>query len=150
MFSSSMPSLFGRPDAVLTGNETLRSLIVELRQLRRSLSVGESHASSDARRLLSDFSAELYAYFDAEENDEYFGTIVVDCPALKRGVDKLGAAHAGFRDSVGLLRQLAGDETRRSELAVGIGRVIFDFEAHERAESAILGDYFRLVESDVV
>jgi hypothetical protein len=141
MFHSSHPSLFGRPDAVVTESESLRSTIFALRSISGSLLRFTPRAVSEARNLLSDFSARLSTYFDAEEAGGYFGTIRTNCPELKHKVVALEQAHTDLRDAVASLRRLARDGTDAIDLGRRIALVIDDFEAHEHAENSLLQEF---------
>ena len=141
MFVSSTPTLFGRPEAVQSGDGALRLTIVELRSVCDALRDSDVRAGATARRLLSDFSAELFVYFDAEEGDDYFETMVMDCPHLKGQVDRLQAAHDVLRDSAGSLQQLASCGGPEALLADAIGDLVDDFEQHENAENELLQQF---------
>lgn len=142
MFHASHPSLFGRPDTVVVDSDSLRSTISGLRRISGSLLSYAPRAITDARDLLSDFSARLSTYFDAEEEGGYFGTIWTDCPELQHKVVVLEQEHTDLRDAVATLRRLARDGAQAADLGRRIGLVIDEFEAHERAENGLLQDFF--------
>lgn len=142
MFHSSHPGLFGRPETVVMDSQSLRSTIVGLRRISGSLLSYAPQAMAEARNLLSDFSARLSTYFDAEEAGGYFDTIGTDCPELQHKVVTLEHAHTELRDAVASLRRLARDANESADLGRRIGLVIDDFEAHEHAENGLLQEFF--------
>lgn len=142
MFHSYQPDLFGRPDAVVMNSNLLRTTISGLRGVSGSLLSYAPKAMTEACDLLSDFSARLSMYFDAEEASGYFGTIATDCPALQHKVSAMEQAHTELRDAVASLRRLAREGTAAADLSRRIGLVIDDFEAHEHAEKGLLQEFF--------
>jgi hypothetical protein len=138
MFSSSMPAVRASP----IGDGALDATIAELRNLCVSLSQQDPRAVADARRLLAAFSAELGAYFDAEERDDTFEALSVDRPSLRSRVVSLEAAHTLLRDRAGGLQRLAHDGSAGARLALRIERVVDEFEAHEQAEDAVVQEFF--------
>jgi hypothetical protein len=142
MFHSSHPTLFGRPAGVHSETEALRSTIAGLRRVSAFPLSYTPQATIETQSLLSDFSAALSTYFDAEEASGYFGMMTAEYPGLERQVVVLQQAHVDFRDAVASLRQLARDGTETADLARRIGIVIDDFEQHEHAESDLLDDFF--------
>jgi hypothetical protein len=97
---------------------------------------------TEARGFLSDFSARLSTYFDAEEAGGYFDTIRSACPELQHKVVALEQAHTNIRDSVTSLRRLARDSTEAADLGRRIGIVMDEFDAHEHAENGLLQEFF--------
>jgi len=142
MFHTSHPDLFGRPDAVVVNSDLLRTTINELRRASGSLLSYSPRAMTEACDLLSDFSARLSMYFDAEEASGYFGTICTDCPELQHKVVALEQTHTELRDAVASLRRLAREGSAAADLSRRIGLVIDDFEAHEHAEKGLLQEFF--------
>lgn len=142
MFHSSHPTLFGRPAGVHSETEALRSTIAGLRRVSASLLSYSPQATIEARSLLSDFSARLSTYFDAEEASGYFGMIAAQYPGLEPQVVVLEQEHVDFREAVSSLRRLARDGTETADLSRRIGVVIDNFEQHEHAENDLLDDFF--------
>jgi len=142
MFHASHPNLFGRPDAVVANNDLLRTTIGDLRRVSGSLLSYAPRAMIEAGDLLSDLSARLSVYFDAEEASGYFGTICTDCPQLQNKVVALEQTHTELRDTVASLRRLANEGVAAADLSRRIGLVIDDFEAHEHAERRLLQEFF--------
>jgi hypothetical protein len=142
LFHSSHPNLFGRPDAVVANSDLLCTTIGDLRRVSGFLLGYAPQAMNEAGDLLSDFSARLSMYFDAEEASGYFGTICTDCPELQNKVVALEQTHTELRDAVASLRRLAHQGVAAADLSRRIGVVIDDFEAHEQAERRLLRDFF--------
>lgn len=142
MFHSAQPSLFGRPNAVVMESELLRSTISRLRRLSTSRFKDARHAMTETRTLLSEFSARISSYFDAEESGGYYGTISMDCPGLVPKVAELEQAHTHLRHAVASLRRLIRDGTVVADVGRRIGLVMDDFEALEHAEKDLIQEFF--------
>jgi hypothetical protein len=123
-------------------SELLRSTISGLRRVSDSHFSDSPHARNETRTLLSDFSARLSTYFDAEESGGYFGTISTDCPGLLPKVADLEQAHTDLRLAVASLRRLVRDGTGAADVGRRIGVVIDDFETLEHAENDLLQEFF--------
>jgi len=123
-------------------SELLRSTISGLRRVSDSHFGDAPPAMTETRTLLSELSARLSTYFDAEESGGYFGTISTDCPGLLPKVVELEQAHTDLRDAVASLRGLARDGTGAAEVGRRIGVVIDDFETLEHAENDLLQEFF--------
>jgi hypothetical protein len=143
MFHSLNPTLFGRPAGVLSEAESLLVTIGELRRVSDALIAHMPHATTHARLLLSDFSAQLSTYFDAEENGGYFQTIVTDRADLEPRIAILRATHDRLRDSVASLRRLARNESDSTTLGHGIADVIDALDRHEVMERALLQEFLQ-------
>lgn len=143
MFHSMNPTLFGRPAGVLSEAESLLGTITELRRVSGVLMARAPHGTMHARLLLSDLSAQVSTYFDAEEQGGYFQTIVTDRPDLGPRVALLSAAHDELRESVASLRRLAHDGSEPMSLGRGIADVIDALEGHEALERALLQEFLQ-------
>ena len=144
MFHSTNPSLFGRPEGVLSTVYALRASVGTLRDVSMSLRGEKSQAYVAAGRALGDFSATLSTYFDAEENGGYFAGIVDDCPDFKSRISGLEETHEHLRDSIASARRMA-DRTEQSQmpaLARHIDCILSDLARHEHAENELLQDFF--------
>lgn len=122
----------------------LRASVVALRRISLSLQGEMSQDYAAASGALSDFSATLATYFDAEENGGYFAGIVDDCPQFQGRIHKLEETHEHLRATIASARHLA-DRGERSEMrALGrdIDCILEKLERHERAENELMQDFF--------
>ena len=144
MFHSTNPSLFGRPDGVLSRVYALRASVITLRGVSVSLRGENSRAYVAAGRALGDFSATLSTYFDAEENGGYFAGIVDDCPDFKSRISSPEETHGHLRESIASVRRMAtrAERSQMPALARHIDRILDDLERHEHAENELLQDFF--------
>ncbi len=142
MFHSNNPTLFGRPSGIATGAVALRSTIVRLRALSRSLASGVPHQAAEARELLSDFAAQLSVYFDAEETGSYYGTILAGRSGPEGKAAGLERGHDVLRDLVASVRRFARDGGESRELGRRIALVVDDFERQEHEENDLLQEFF--------
>jgi hypothetical protein len=72
----------------------------------------------------------------------YFGTLALERPDLALGIGDLRADHTAMLEAIEELSLLAGDETRREELGTKTSKLLERFRAHERAENALLQEFF--------
>jgi hypothetical protein len=139
------PTLFGRPEGVQSQTVALQSTLCDLRAANSCLSNNLPDAFFATLRLLSDFSRQLSAYFDAAECKNYFNTIASECPTLERRARLLERAHQRLKASFAS----AGAPARGREkictlsLATRIDVLLDDFERHELAEGELLQEFFR-------
>jgi hypothetical protein len=141
MFHSSNPSFFGRPTGVSSESLALRSTVSELRGVCLSLLRRGPRAFVDADRALADFAGRLSSYFDAGQGAPYFKTIVEVCPSLGARATSIEQDHEALMQSVDWVRGLTA-RANATRLARHIGGVLDRFEEHERAETALLQDFF--------
>lgn len=142
MFHSNNPTLFGRPNGIVTGAFALRSTIARLRALSRSLATDVPHEAAEARELLSGFADQLSGYFDAEETGSYYGTILAGHPGPDAKAEGLERGHDVLRDLVASVRRFARDGGESRELGRRIDLVVDDFERQEHEENDLLQEFF--------
>ncbi|HEX3596787.1 MAG TPA: hypothetical protein VHU80_16875 [Polyangiaceae bacterium] len=142
MFHSPNPTLFGRPDGVLTETEALWRTVAGLRGVAAALAGSASQVTIEARRLLANFSTNLAAYFNVKEAGGYFGAIVAERPDLEKRVTALTRGRAELKDSVTSVRRLSFRTADRMELGRRIGGVVEGFEKHEQSENELLQTFF--------
>ncbi len=122
----------------------LRASVVALRRISLSLQGEMSQDYVAASGALSDFSATLATYFDAEENGGYFAGIVDDRPEFQGRIHKLVETHEDLRATIASARLMA-DRGERSEMpALGrdIDSILEQLERHERTENELMEDFF--------
>jgi hypothetical protein len=136
-----LPDLFGRATTVWGEHAALRATLSRLR--RFSVVTGDERPEDDAelRDLLARFSEQLLEHFAAEEHEEYFGTLIADCPRLADPIARLRTEHREMMGAIVLLKSLvsSGD---RLEFASRLGNLLDQFLAHERAENLLLQEFF--------
>lgn len=142
MFHSNNPTLFGRPGSVVAGATALRSTIVRLRGLSRSLTSEAPQAPTGVHELLSRFADQLSGYFDPEETSDHHGTIGEGRPDLGGKLEGLEHGHSELRDSVAALGRFAHEEGEAGELGRRIDHVVDDFEQQEHGENELLQEFF--------
>ncbi|HVU05848.1 MAG TPA: hypothetical protein VHE30_29065 [Polyangiaceae bacterium] len=147
MFHETNPTLFGRPDSVLTGTRALQSTLSELRAANTCLAHNLPDAFFATRRLLSDFSTQLSGYFDVSESARHFNAIARECPSLEHRARVLERAHRLLKRSFAT----AGEPALRREkvctlaFSARIDGLLEDFEEHEHAERELLQDFFNRI-----
>jgi hypothetical protein len=72
MFHATKPTLFGRPEGVLSETEALQSTLVQLRSIAGALTDRAPRTRLTACRLLATFAANLRMYFALEDATRYF------------------------------------------------------------------------------
>ncbi|HVU02883.1 MAG TPA: hemerythrin domain-containing protein [Polyangiaceae bacterium] len=141
--SAPLPDLFGRATIVLRGHEGLRGAVEEMRTLCAGLRAEAPVAFEQARGPVDAFLDHLMAHFAAEESPDYFGALVLDSFGIARSVERLIAEHVEMRKTITALRDFANPGRRRIEFAVLLERLLDDFTAHERGESAAIQEFLR-------
>jgi hypothetical protein len=151
MFHATNPSYFGRPSSVLDASLELTSTVDSLRDISlRDVSEArpeDDNDDSDGRTgvsdTLSDFSAQLSLYFDAEENSGYFAALGAKNGGFRARVDALEQTHDDLRVSVASLRHLAHSTVAsdRYDLGRRIASVVDEFSRHEVDEATLLQDF---------
>ena len=145
MFHSSNPSLFGRPDSVLSRSQVLHSIATDLRRACASLKTNSlPNSFSTAVRLLSDFSKELSGYFDEGSSAAHFDAIAIECPSLEPRARVLANGQDDLRESFTAAKKLGGSDEKICTLgfSLHIGDLLDDFDEHESEERQLLQDYF--------
>lgn len=144
MFHSVNPSEFGRGD-VRSEVKALQSTLSELSTVCDSLLGDAPHAMPLLSQLLADFALQLSVYFDIEERGDY-RMMLVDRPGLRMRVTRLEKRHEGLRDSVASMSHLAHGSGSSGmylrDLRSGIWTIVDEFENQERAERALVQDFF--------
>jgi hypothetical protein len=135
--SLSMPTLFGRATALFKEHSSLRRSLGRLRELAGGRASGDREPAA----LIEHFMGELHSHFIAEEDDGSFGTLAESCPELAVAVAELRAEHLEMMGILEHLRALALQSGASSDLARGIERLLEQFDAHERRESALMQSF---------
>lgn len=125
--------------AVREDHADLNELVAKLRALAASL--------RDGQDLLEEFEAELIPHFASEQAEEYFGSLIAEQPHLLRQVEQLQRDHEQLTEDLDRLTQLAAN-ARGSELGPRLERFLDAFEAHERAENALLQEFCLMDEGE--
>ena len=144
MFHSSNPSLFGRPEGVLSEVQALRGTLSELRTVCVSLSEKQPDAVEAATRMLSTLAEHLSIYFDSGSHTAYFKVMTDECPSLAETIAKLASSRARLRDSVAWVQGLADQVTRPNTPLLG-RHIVYILDAivgHEHAEKELLQQFF--------
>jgi hypothetical protein len=139
--SSVTPALFGRVSTVLTQHADLGVMLARMEKQFADLG-GPGAPNAQPREPLEEFARELRIHFGVEENDEYFGTIGADQPALKAEVLRLLSEHESLAQAVDALLAIAAEPARHGELASMLAGFAEKLRAHERAETRLLREYF--------
>lgn len=142
MFHATNPTLFGRPEGVLSETEALQSTLVQLRSVAAALTARAPRAPLVARRLLATFAANLRMYFALEDATRYFGAMESHYPFLGPQVAATARTRKRLRDSVTALRRLARLNPDLPDLGPRIITVVKAFERQEQAENELLQEYF--------
>lgn len=139
-----LPSLFGRFTAILKDHDHLKGTLRRLRQMSSALDACQQLLPSALapERLVKELRADLVEHFAAEESEEYFGTVVDEAPALGPRIDALVEEHGLMLELVDHLLELASERRRWPALPARTRQLVAQLEAHERAESALLGELF--------
>jgi hypothetical protein len=145
MFHATNPTLFGRPESVLSGSRALQSTASELRGATGAMSSSNTPETFFAAlRLLGNFSGQLSGYFEATESAPYFNAIARECPSLEVRARGLERAHEHLKKSFARASALArgGEKICVAGLSAHIDHLLDGFEQHEDAEGALLQDFF--------
>jgi len=144
MFHATNPTLFGRPESVLSRSRALQSTVSDLRRASSCLSSNLPDAYLTAFRLLSDVSGQLSGYFEAMESARYFDAIARECPSLEGRARVLERAHGHLKKSFSSANALArgGEKICTRSLSAHIEDLLDEFAEHEQAEGELLQDFF--------
>jgi hypothetical protein len=144
MFHAVNPTLFGRPEIVVSRSFTLSSTLFQLRGATSSLSNEVPEAFSAASRLLSDFSGQLAGYFEARGSGSYFDAIAEECPSLEPRARELQHELGDLKECFATAAAFAAgrDKICTTGLSTRIDHLLDAFERHERAERELLQDFF--------
>ena len=137
-------ALFGRFSTVLSEHADLGALLDRMRDLFADLREGRAGPTSDPGQLVEEFRRELRKHFTLEENEQYFGTIAADRPELKGEVLRLLAEHEDLMGALAPLQAALQEPARRTELTSLFETFREQLRTHERAENALLREYFDL------
>jgi hypothetical protein len=143
--SHQLPTLFGRLTSLRDEHQRLHTHLERVRALCEVLSLtDDTPLPTAAERLLVivEWQSQLSRHFAAEESSRYFGTLVTDRPELIPRIAELRAEHAAMLDTLELLIRLAGAANAATELSARTLRLIEQLDLHERAESALMQEFF--------
>jgi len=145
MFHTTNPTLFGRPQGVLSRRRALQSTLSDLRTANSCLSSNLPDAFFATLRLMSDFSSQLSGYFEVTESEGHFNAIARECPSLERRARVLEQAHDRLKESFATAISPAAGREKVCTLALSarIDGLLDDFEQHEQAEGELLRDFFQ-------
>lgn len=145
--SISLPTMFGYATAVLGEHQRLHATLRRLRELCILLGDQSVPSELEPNALLDEFREQMVDHFATEEADDYFGTLATEAPALAPRIALLEAEHWEFIETVDQLLLLSQHADRRAELVTRLTELLARFEAHERAESVLLQEFFLQDES---
>jgi hypothetical protein len=121
-----------------------------LSQLRRACTLGLTGRNVPAERyddLLLKWQDDLSRLFSNEESEEYFGAIALAQTRLIPQIAELRADHAALLDELRRAREfmkMGHDSIQMARRALALTA---RFDAHERAESTLLQDFFETIDS---
>jgi hypothetical protein len=143
--SPALPTLFGRFTALQREHAHLDGVTQRLVSLCEALLEAPARSlppELDPESLIASWSVELSRHFGAEEGMSYFGALALERPDLALGIGDLRADHTAMLEAIEELSLLASDQTRREELVKKTTGLLNRFRAHERAENALLREFF--------
>lgn len=143
--STHTTELSGLADAVRADHTDLEGLVVRLRQLCVSLRERDREGACDPGALIEEFESELIAHFAAEQAEEFFGSLTTEQPHLLMRVERLQEEHCQMAAAVDHLVEFA-ESGPGPELALRLDHFLDSFDAHERAENALMQEFFLLDE----
>jgi hypothetical protein len=137
--------LSGLVAAVRSDHTTLNELSFRLRELCVSLLDGDRKCDSDPGGLIEEFESELIPHFAAEQAEEFFASLATEKPWMLKRVERLQEEHRQMADAIDPLLELARDDPGPG-LALRLSNFLDSFDEHERAENALMQEFFLLDE----
>jgi len=132
--------------SLLDDHTELRELVVRLRRLCLALSGNQGLADPDAAVLIEEFAFLLIAHFAAEQGSEFFENRLRDQPRMLKRVERLQFEHGAIAAALGQLLEFCQRGPSGPELSICLTHILDMFDAHERAEKAIMQELVLLDE----
>ena len=132
--------------SLLDDHSELRQRVVRLRRLCLKLEGNQGPAGPGAAALVEEFAYLLIAHFAAEEASEFFENRLRDRPQMLRRVEGLQTEHGEIAAALGEVLEFAKSKPPGPVLATRVARILDMFDAHERAEKAVIQELVLLDE----
>ena len=147
--TASLPTLFGRFTIVSGEHQRLSTTLRQLGEMCLALEAGNGEHSPDSHplQLLAALHLTLRRHFATEEAEGYFGAVAGERPSLLPSIAGLRAQHTAMLQTTAELAAISADERRWAELSAPTLCLIERLQAHERAESLLLRDFFAPAEA---
>jgi len=139
--STATPSLFGRITAVEDDHGALLAMLGRLRAHHVSLLLDPPETDSSLAPLVEELKIRLVAHFAAEENDNYFGSLVTQNPFLRDPVEELRSDHRRIERAVTDLQDAVWRGGAARLLATHLGNLLERLQDHERRESIVVREF---------
>jgi hypothetical protein len=133
-------------EAVLADHAELVRAAARLRETCTALEGTNDPVDDEPARLLEEFENELLPHFAAEELEECCGSLITEEPRLLGQLGRLQSEHTEIATALDELLEFARAKPPGGELATRLDRFLHRFEAHERAENALMQELVLLDE----
>jgi hypothetical protein len=126
--------------SLLDDHTELQEQVARLRGLCMALSGSQAPADPDAATLVEEFAYLLIAHFATEQASEFFEDLLRDQPGMLQRVVRLQTEHIEIAAALGEVLEFCESRPMGSALSICLTHVLDMFDAHERAEKAVIQD----------
>jgi hypothetical protein len=125
-------------ESLLDDHTELRKMVARLRGLCLTLSGNQAPADLGAAALVEEFAYLAIAHFAAEQASDFLENLSRNQPGLLQRIERLQTEHGEIAAALGQVLELGHGKPPGPELAIHLTHALDMFDAHERAEKAII------------